>query len=49
MFFRNLGIMCFILSPLFVLFGMILFSGKPKDMLQSEEKNPEQANSDERK
>jgi len=30
MFWKNLFTMTVILSPLFILFGMILFSGKPK-------------------
>ena len=29
--------MCFILSPVIVLFGMIIFSGKPKDQLRQDE------------
>ena len=33
MFWRNFFIMSFILSPVFILFGMIIFSGKPKDQL----------------
>lgn len=41
MFFRNLFVMCFILTPLLVLFGMILFSGKPKDMIEREKANRE--------
>lgn len=33
-FWRNLFLMTFILSPALVLFGMILFSGKPKDQIK---------------
>jgi len=32
--------MSFILSPVFILFGMILFSGKPKDQLRQDEVKP---------
>jgi len=39
MFWRNFFIMCFILSPVFILFGMIIFSGKPKDQLEQEKAN----------
>lgn len=37
MFWRNFLIMCFILSPVFILFGMIIFSGKPKDQLKQDQ------------
>ena len=37
MFWRNFFIMSFILSPVFILFGMILFAGKPKDQLEQDE------------
>ena len=39
MFLQDLFVMCFILSPVFILFGMILFSGKPKDMRKKEEES----------
>jgi hypothetical protein len=35
-FLKNLLVMCFILLPIIILFGMILFSGKPKDMRERE-------------
>ena len=35
-FWRNLFLMSFILSPALILFGMILFSGKPKDIRERE-------------
>jgi hypothetical protein len=37
MFWNNFFIMSFILSPVFILFGMIIFSGKPKDQLKQDE------------
>jgi hypothetical protein len=37
MFWRNFFIMCFILSPALFVFGKILFSGKPKDMIKPAE------------
>lgn len=44
MFLRNFLIMSFILSPAIILFGMIIFSGKPKD--QRGEAVPPQAESE---
>jgi hypothetical protein len=38
---RNLFITIFVLSPLIILFGMILFSGKPKDDTSEEKNSPE--------
>ena len=35
-FLRNLLVMSFILLPIIILFGAILFSGKPKDMRERE-------------
>ena len=46
MFLRNFLIMSFILSPVFILFGMILFSGKPKDQREQAEISPGRANAD---
>lgn len=37
MFWRDFFIMSFILSPAIILFGMIIFSGKPKDQLKRDE------------
>lgn len=37
MFWRNLFVMSFILSPVIILFGMIIFSGKPKDQRERDE------------
>jgi hypothetical protein len=41
MFWRNIFIMCFILSPVIVLFGMIIFAGKPKDQIEREKAKAE--------
>lgn len=38
---RNVFITIFVLSPLIILFGMILFSGKPKDDSSEEKNSPE--------
>jgi hypothetical protein len=37
--------MCFILSPVIILFGMIIFSGKPKDQLKPDEVSPSKTES----
>jgi hypothetical protein len=37
MFLRNFLIMTFVLSPALILFGMIIFAGKPKDQLKKDE------------
>lgn len=37
MFLRNFLLMTFVLSPALILFGMILFAGKPKDMRKQDE------------
>jgi hypothetical protein len=37
MFLRNFLIMTFVLSPALILFGMIIFAGKPKDQLKQDE------------
>jgi len=37
MFLRNFLIMTFVLSPALILFGMIIFAGKPKDQLKQVE------------
>lgn len=41
MFMRNFLVMSFILSPAFILFGMIIFSGKPKDQLKQDKAPPD--------
>ena len=46
MFWRNFFIMSFILSPVFILFGMIIFSGKPKDQLKQDEVSSTKTESD---
>jgi hypothetical protein len=33
--------MSFVLSPVFILFGMIIFAGKPKDQLKQDETKTE--------
>jgi hypothetical protein len=38
--------MCFILSPVIILFGMIIFSGKPKDQIKQDEANPAKTESE---
>lgn len=40
MFWKNFMTMSVILSPAIILFGMIIFSGKPKDQLRQEEDRP---------
>lgn len=39
--------MSFILSPAIVLFGMIIFSGKPKDKIKQAEDSPGKIKSEE--
>lgn len=48
MFLRNLLLMSFILSPALILFGMIIFSGKPKDQIEQEEAGRDKIETDER-
>ncbi len=49
MFLRNFLIMSFILSPALILFGMIIFSGKPKDQRKQDEEHSGQAGPEDRR
>jgi len=46
MFWSNFFKMCFVLSPLLILFGMIIFTGKPKDQLKQDEVKSTETESD---
>jgi hypothetical protein len=46
MFWKNFFTMSFILSPVFILFGMIIFAGKPKDQLKRGEVSATRTESD---
>lgn len=48
MFLRNLLLMSFILSPALILFGMIIFAGKPKDQIKTAEALSDEEETDER-